>query len=61
MTEVSVFVYVTDSSIRVPLPVLWDGLRAHRSSLVRDHVEGLQGPIHLDRLPTYAPELNPVE
>ena len=47
--------------IRGPLLVVWDGLPAHRSRLVRDHVEGLQGHIHLERLPAYAPELNPVE
>lgn len=43
------------------LLVIWDGLMAHRSRLVRDYVDGLDGAIQLERLPAYAPELNPVE
>jgi transposase len=46
--------------IRGPLLVIWDGLPAHRSHLVRDHILGLRGRIHLEYLPAYAPELNPV-
>ncbi|MBK7925962.1 MAG: transposase [Bryobacterales bacterium] len=30
-------------------------------SRVKDYVAGLEGRIHLERLPAYAPELNPVE
>ena len=37
------------------------GLPAHRSRVVRDYVESLDGHIQLERLPAYAPELNPVE
>ena len=44
-----------------PLLIVWDRLAAHRSRLVRDHVESLEGWIHLEYLPPYAPELNPVE
>jgi transposase len=43
------------------LLVVWDGLPAHRSRLVREYVESLQGRIELAYLPPYAPELNPVE
>ena len=43
------------------LTVIWDGLPAHRSRLVRDYVAQQHGNIHLERLPAYAPELNPVE
>ena len=43
------------------LLVIWDGLPVHRSRLVREFVAGLKGHIHLDYLPAYAPELNPVE
>lgn len=42
------------------LLVIWDGLQAHRSRVVRDYVEA-DGHIQLERLPAYAPELNPVE
>ena len=44
-----------------PLLVVWDGLPAHRSRMVRDYIESLDGRIHLAYLPPYAPELNPVE
>lgn len=47
--------------IKRKLLVVWDGLAAHRSRLVRQYVDGLKGAIQLERLPAYAPELNPVE
>ena len=43
------------------LLVIWDGLRSHRSRLVRQYVENQEGRIVLEFLPAYAPELNPVE
>jgi transposase len=43
------------------LLVIWDGLTAHRSRLVRQFVEAQDGRIVLEFLPAYAPELNPVE
>jgi len=44
-----------------PLTVIWDGLPAHRSRLVREFVAQQGGAIQLESLPAYAPELNPVE
>ena len=44
-----------------PLIVVWDRLPAHRSAIVRDYIDSLQGRIHVEYLPPYAPELNPVE
>lgn len=44
-----------------PLLIIWDGLKAHRSKLVRAHVEADEAGIQLEFLPAYAPELNPVE
>lgn len=41
--------------------VIWDGLRSHRSRLVKDFVAQQNGRIELEYLPAYAPELNPVE
>jgi transposase len=43
------------------LLIIWDGLKAHRSRLVRDYVDSLDGRIELAFLPPYAPNLNPVE
>ena len=41
--------------------VIWDGLRQHRSRLVRDFVAAQHGRLEIEFLPAYAPELNPVE
>jgi transposase len=38
-----------------------DGLPAHRSRLVQGWAAGQRGRLELERLPAYAPELNPVE
>ena len=40
---------------------IWDGLPALRSRVEREYKESLNGRIALERLPGYAPELNPVE
>ncbi|MGH8201015.1 MAG: transposase [Steroidobacteraceae bacterium] len=41
--------------------IIWDRLQAHRSKLVRAHLEAQNGQIVLESLPAYAPELSPVE
>ena len=41
--------------------ILWDGAPIHRSVLVRDYIRSTKGRIRVERLPAYAPELNPVE
>ena len=41
--------------------VIWDGVPTHRSRLVKTFVAQQNGRIELERLPAYAPELNPVE
>ena len=44
-----------------PLLIVWDRLPAHRSRLVREFIELSEGHIATEFLPSYAPELNPVE
>ena len=45
-----------------PLTVIWDGLPAHRSRLVKDFLAaGAAQRLRLVQLPGYAPDLNPVE
>jgi transposase len=44
-----------------PLILVWDRLPAHRSGLVREYIQSLNGQISVEYLPPYAPELNPVE
>lgn len=43
------------------LLVVWDGLPAHRGKAVKDFLRQVGGRIQLERLPSYAPELNPKE
>lgn len=43
------------------LLVLWDGAAIHRSKPVKTLLACNRGRIWLERLPAYAPELNPVE
>jgi transposase len=41
--------------------ILWDGAPIHRSLLVKNYVATTRGRLVIERLPAYAPELNPVE
>ena len=41
--------------------LLWDGLPAHRSRIMQAFVRSQRGWLVVERLPGYAPELNPVE
>ncbi|MGI9173939.1 MAG: IS630 family transposase [Rhodothermales bacterium] len=44
------------------LTVIWDGLPAHRGHVVKQFLrDGAAARIHLEQLPSYAPELNPDE
>jgi transposase len=44
------------------LLVLWDGALIHRSGIVKEYLSnGAARRIHLEQLPSYAPELNPAE
>jgi transposase len=44
------------------LVVIWDGAPMHRSQVIKDFLaSGAAQRMHLERLPAYAPELNPGE
>ena len=44
------------------LTIVWDGLPAHRGQTVKEFLaEGASRRLHLERLPGYAPDLNPDE
>ncbi|WP_229312251.1 IS630 family transposase [Larkinella punicea] len=43
------------------LLVIWDGLKAHSSEAIKAFLAARPGRVHLERLPAYSPELNPVE
>jgi transposase len=59
--QVVEFLKALTQHIAQPLLIVWDRLPSHRSKLVWEFVEDLRGWIHLEYLPPYAPELNPVE
>jgi hypothetical protein len=41
--------------------LLWDGLSSHWSHKMRTHLDAQRAWLKVERLPAYAPELNPVE
>lgn len=43
------------------LLIIWDGAAIHRSEAVKTLLRERPGRVHLERLPAYSPELNPVE
>ena len=43
------------------LLVIWDGSPIHRRAEVKEFVAEAGGAIHVEPLPAYAPDLNPVE
>lgn len=47
--------------LRGRLLVIWDGAAIHRSKPVKAVLTASRGRLWLERLPAYAPELNPVE
>ncbi len=47
--------------IKGNLLVIWDGLPAHRSKAVATYLGQTKGRVWVERLPAYAPELNPIE
>jgi hypothetical protein len=55
------FLKAFGQQIRSKLLIIWDGLPAPRSRLVRQHIESVDGRIALEQLPPYAPELNAAE
>ena len=59
--EIVAFLKALKTHLKQPLLVIWDGLRAHRSHLVRDYLDAIGGNIQIAFLPPYAPDLNPVE
>lgn len=49
------------SQTRKPLTVVWDGGNMHKGEPIRNLLSRHQGRLQLERLPSYAPMLNPIE
>ncbi len=41
--------------------LLWDGLSSHRSGVMKAYLDAQRSWLRVERMPAYAPELNPVE
>lgn len=59
--EIVAFLRELRAHLRQPLLVIWDGLRAHRSRLVRKYLDSIKGHIQIAFPRAYPPDLNPVE
>ncbi len=59
--QVVEFLKALQGTVGQKLLIVWDRLQAHRSRLVKEYLDTLNGRIALEYLPAYAPELNPVE
>jgi transposase len=59
--QVIEFIQQLQARIGQKLLLVWDGLRSHTSPAVQAFLESLGGAVRVERLPAYAPELNPVE
>jgi transposase len=59
--QVIEFLQHLQKHIKGNLLIVWDNLPAHRSKLVADYLASTQGRVWVERLPGYAPELNPIE
>jgi len=55
------FLKALKAQIKRKLLIIWDGLGVHKSCLVREFIESLNGHIEVEFLPAYAPKLNPAE
>jgi transposase len=55
------FLKALRAHLKRPLLIIWDGLKAHRSKLVREYLDSTNGDVQMAFLPPYSPDLNPVE
>lgn len=57
--DCELFVWALHQQLRKPLLVIWDGLNAHKTAA--NALKDVGERIEFQRLPAYAPQLNPVE
>lgn len=59
--QIVAFLKALKAQLKQPLLIVLDGLRAHKSKLVREYLDSTNGHIQIAFLPPHAPGLNPVE
>ena len=55
------FLKALRAHLKRPLLIIWDGLKARRSKLVREYLDSTEGEVQMAFLPPYSPDLNPIE
>ena len=55
------FLKALRAHLKRPLLIIWDGLKAHRSKLVREYLDSTGGEVQMAFLPPHSPDLNPME
>jgi transposase len=55
------FLKALRSHLKRKLLIVWDGAAQHKSRLVRDYLDSTGGALQMALLPSYSPDLNPVE
>ena len=53
------FLKALRAHLKRPLLIIWDGLKAHRSKLVREYLDSTEGEVQMAFLPPYSPDLAP--
>lgn len=59
--DIASFVRELLRELRGPVILIWDGLPGHRSEPIKELLRERGRRLHIEPLPSYAPELNPVE
>ena len=59
--QVCLFLQQLMHNVQNPVFLIWDGHPTHRSKMVKECVESFGGQLEVYTLPSYSPELNPVE
>jgi transposase len=55
------FLKALRAHLKRKLLIVWDGAAQHHSRIVREYLDATKGMLQMVLLPSYAPELNPVE
>ena len=54
-------VFTSVPDLKRKLLIVWDGAAQHKSRIVREYLDSTKGAMQMALLPSYSPDLNPVE
>ncbi|WP_197386647.1 IS630 family transposase [Ralstonia pseudosolanacearum] len=55
------FLKALRAQLKRKLLIVWDGAAQHKSRVVREYLDSTRGAVQMALLPSYSPDLNPVE